>query len=102
MRALIPYQGGVAEVQVFRNGNNVRAIGMAHLTTPQGNKIEAAVDVRTTVAGYLELRETLIRRIGTLAYTRLKGRFGVDDDIMKAPPLPSNQNAQPRLLRRSS
>lgn len=102
MRALIPYQGGVAEVQVFRNGNAVRAIGVAHLTTPNGNKVEAAVDVRTNVAGFLELRDALIKRIGTLAYTRLKGRYGIEDDIMKAPALPSHNHthAHQRMLKR--
>lgn len=100
MRALIPYQGGTAVVQVYRNGDQVRAIGAAQYTTPQGNKFEAAVDVRTTVAGFLELRETLIRKIGSLAYTRLKGRYGIDDNIMNAPPLPMGNVQQPRMLKR--
>lgn len=100
MRAIIKHGDALAEVQVYRNGDQVTAVGMARYNTPKG-PIEVAVNARMSVETFKWAREEAIKRMGTLAYTRIIGRYGINDNIMQAPPLPMGHTAQqPRMLKR--
>lgn len=98
MRAMIALRDGtLAKVDVYRNGGTVTVIGHGVQSTP-GGEVKAAVVAQMPVAAYEWGRKEAIRRIGTLAYTRIIGRLGIDDNVMRAPPLPANLHSSMRLL----
>lgn len=100
MRAMIALRDGtLAKVDVYRNGDTVTVVGQGMQSTPGGN-VRAAVIAQMPIAAYEWGRKEAIRRMGTLAYTRIIGRLGIDDDARRAPPLPAHVAASmPRMLR---
>lgn len=99
MKAIIQHGSALAEVNVYRNGDRVTAVGMARYKSPHG-PIDAVVNVTMSVAAFQWAREQAIKKMGSLAYTRIIGRLGIDDNIMNAPPLPAARIPQPRMLKR--
>ncbi len=100
MRAIIQHGAALADVQVYRDGDQVTAVGMARYNTPNG-PIEVIVNARMSVGAFQWAREQAMKRMGSLAYTRIIGRLGIDDNIMNAPRLPMGRTVQqPRMLKR--
>jgi hypothetical protein len=88
MRAMIALRDGtLAKVDVYRNGGTVTVIGQGEQHTP-GGPIRAIVASQMPIAAYEWARKEAIKRMGSLAYTRIIGRLGIDDNAMRAPPLP--------------
>lgn len=79
--------GTLAKVAVYRDGNTVTVRGMGEQDTP-GGKIQVAVEAQMPVAAFEFIRRKAIEKVGTLVYTRMIGRLGIDDNVMRAPPLP--------------
>lgn len=79
--------GALARVDVYRDGDTVTIRGAGEQPTP-GGPVKVAIEAQMPVAAFQYIRQKAIARIGTLAYTRFLGRLGVDDNVMRAPPLP--------------
>lgn len=87
--ALIPFRDGtVGKVDVYRNGDTVTIRHAVAHRTPAGT-IQQMAETQMPLAVFDYLRTQAIARLGSLAYTRIIGRIGIDDDARRAPPLPN-------------
>lgn len=100
MKAMVALRDGtLAQVNVYRNGDVVTIAGQGVQKTPKG-EVKVAVQAQMNVETFEWCRKKAIEKVGTLVYTRLIGRLGVDDDVRRAPPLPPAMQNSQRLLAR--
>lgn len=82
-----------ADVDVYRDGDVVTIVarGESNRTTPFGNVRSQGVVSHQydTVEAFEYDRDRMFKRF-PLAYARVVGRLGIDDDARRAPPLPAN------------
>jgi len=81
------------KVDVYRDGQTVTLVakGKVQRNTEDGKIVTSGVITQQyeTVKAYENDRDALFNRY-PLAYTKMVGRLGIDDDVRKALPLPEN------------